>query len=78
MCIRRECPSLYSTQKESSMDKTEYQKLKDIVEGIAADYDKAVAGNRAAATRVRKAMQEVKATAQNIRTGILSDVKKEG
>ena len=60
------------------MDKTEYQKLKDIVDGIASDYDKAVSGNRAAATRVRKAMQDVKATAQNIRTGILSDVKKEG
>jgi ribosome maturation protein Sdo1 len=60
------------------MDKTEYQKLKDIVEGISADYNKAMTGNRAAATRVRKAMQDVKATAQNIRTGILSDVKKEG
>lgn len=53
------------------MDKNDFLVLKGIVDGIATDYDKAKAGNRAAATRVRKAMQDVKATAQKIRTEIL-------
>lgn len=53
------------------MDKNDLLVLKGIVDGIAADYSKAQAGNRAAATRVRKAMQDVKTTAQKIRTEIL-------
>lgn len=53
------------------MNKNDFLVLKGIVDGIEADYTKAQAGNRAAATRVRKAMQDVKATAQKIRTEIL-------
>ena len=48
-----------------------YDKLKDLVEStekdMAAFYEK---GNKAAGTRVRKAMQELKSLAQEIRVDI--------
>lgn len=49
----------------------EYQKLKSMVDEIADDVFKAVGGNKAAGTRVRKAMQDIKNTAQDIRQKIL-------
>lgn len=49
----------------------EYAKLKQMVDEIADDVLKAVGGNKAAGTRVRKAMQDVKDTAQEIRKKIL-------
>ncbi len=49
----------------------EYQKLRKLVEEIADDVYKAEGGNKAAGTRVRKAMQDVKNTAQAVRKRIL-------
>ncbi len=49
----------------------EYLKLKQLVEEVADDVYKAVGGNKAAGTRVRKAMQDVKNTAQEVRRKIL-------
>ena len=49
----------------------EYQKLKQLVEEVADDVYKAVGGNKAAGTRVRKAMQDIKNVAQEVRKKIL-------
>jgi hypothetical protein len=49
----------------------EYYKLKRMVEEVGEDVLKAVGGNKAAGTRVRKAMQEIKNTAQLIRQKVL-------
>ena len=48
-----------------------YDRLVRIVEEVAEEVKKAEGGNKAAGTRVRKAMQEVKKTAQEVRVGIL-------
>ena len=48
-----------------------YDRLVRIVEDIAEEVRKAEGGNKAAGTRVRKAMQEVKQAAQEVRVGIL-------
>ena len=51
------------------MDK--FQKLKDLLTGVEADAEKFYnAGNGAAGTRVRKAMQELKGLAQEIRAEV--------
>ena len=49
----------------------EYQQLKTLVLQIEDDLAKAVGGNKAAGTRVRKAMQDIKNMAQNIRKRVL-------
>ena len=49
----------------------EYQKLKQLVDEVADDVYKAQGGNKAAGTRVRKIMQEIKNTAQELRKKIL-------
>ena len=49
----------------------EYDRLKEMVESVADDIAKAEGGNKAAGTRVRKIMQDIKATAQEIRKKIL-------
>jgi hypothetical protein len=49
-----------------------YEKLKQLVDEIAEDVYKAVGGNKAAGTRVRKVMQEIKNTAQEVRKSILA------
>ena len=48
-----------------------YEELKRLVEAAAEDVAKAEAGNKAAGTRVRKHMQEVKRAAQAVRNTIL-------
>lgn len=48
-----------------------YERLKRLVDEVAEDLQKAAGGNKAAGTRVRKAMQEIKSVAQNIRVSIL-------
>ncbi|MHC4416080.1 MAG: histone H1 [Planctomycetota bacterium] len=48
-----------------------YDRLVKLVHDIAEEVSKAEGGNKAAGTRVRKAMQEVKKTAQEVRVGIL-------
>lgn len=45
--------------------------LTQLAESIREDYQKAKGGNRAAGTRVRKAMQDVKNLAQSIRQEML-------
>lgn len=49
----------------------EYDRLKELVEAAADDVAKASGGNKAAGTRVRKAMQEIKEAAQVVRKKIL-------
>ncbi len=49
----------------------EYDTLKQLVESIGDDVAKAVGGNKAAGTRVRKAMQDIKNAAQEVRKKIL-------
>ncbi len=49
----------------------EYEKLRQLVESVADDISKAEGGNKAAGTRVRKMMQDLKAVAQDIRKKIL-------
>jgi hypothetical protein len=49
----------------------EYEKLKTLVAEIEADINKAIGGNKAAGTRVRKQMQDIKQAAQTVRNRIL-------
>ena len=49
----------------------EYEDLKALVAEIEADINKANGGNKAAGTRVRKQMQEVKQAAQTVRNKVL-------
>ncbi|MBN1342305.1 MAG: histone H1 [Phycisphaerae bacterium] len=49
----------------------EYEHLKKLVEQSAEDVAKAEGGNKAAGTRVRKSMQDIKAAAQDVRKKIL-------
>lgn len=47
-----------------------FEKLKGLLEAVTPDVDKASNGNKAAAIRVRKALQEVKKLAQLLRVEI--------
>ena len=49
----------------------EYDHLKTLVEAAAEDVAKARGGNKAAGTRVRKSMQDIKNAAQEVRKKIL-------
>jgi len=49
-----------------------YDTLKRLVDEVGEDIFKAVGGNKAAGTRVRKAMQDIKNTAQEVRKQILT------
>jgi hypothetical protein len=49
----------------------EYEQLKQLVEAAADDVAKAQGGNKAAGTRVRKTMQDIKNAAQEVRKKIL-------
>ncbi len=49
----------------------EYDRLKKMVEEAADDIAKAFGGNKAAGTRVRKSMQDIKNAAQDVRKRIL-------
>ena len=48
-----------------------YEQLCAKVREVEEDMKKAVGGNKAAGTRVRKSMQEIKDLAQQIRTKVL-------
>jgi rhamnose utilization protein RhaD (predicted bifunctional aldolase and dehydrogenase) len=48
-----------------------YDRMIKLVEEIREDIQKAEGGNKAAGTRVRKAMQEIKEAAQDIRKAVL-------
>ncbi|HWE03900.1 MAG TPA: hypothetical protein VG326_15955 [Tepidisphaeraceae bacterium] len=49
----------------------EYETLKRLVNEAEPDVQKAAGGNKAAGTRVRKMMQEIKAAAQEVRKKVL-------
>ena len=49
----------------------EYEDLKVLVAEIESDVNKAQGGNKAAGTRVRKQMQQIKQCAQIVRNRIL-------
>jgi len=51
----------------------EYEQLKQLVMEAADDVAKAQGGNKAAGTRVRKKMQDIKSEAQKIRQRILEN-----
>src|SRR5690606_22770096 len=61
----------HSRISKESMPMEAYERLKQLVESCADDIAKAEGGNKAAGTRVRKAMQDIKNTAQEVRKGIL-------
>lgn len=48
-----------------------YEQMKQVLDSIAEDMDKVKTGNKAAGTRVRTAMQEVKNLAQDLRKEVL-------
>ena len=48
-----------------------FENLKRLIAGAEEDVRKAEGGNKAAQTRVRKAMQDIKNAAQDIRKGML-------
>lgn len=50
---------------------TEYETLKKLVAEVEDDVNKAAGGNKAAGTRVRKKMQEIKSAAQSVRQKVL-------
>ncbi|MEZ0264561.1 MAG: histone H1 [Phycisphaerae bacterium] len=50
---------------------TEYETLKQLVAEVEDDVNKAMGGNKAAGTRVRKKMQDIKSAAQEVRKKIL-------
>lgn len=49
----------------------EYEDLKKLVEQAEDDIRKAEGGNKAAGTRVRKQMQQIKQSAQSVRSKVL-------
>ncbi len=48
-----------------------YDRLVQLVSDVTDDMAKCEGGNKAAGTRVRKAMQEIKAAAQDVRKDVL-------
>jgi hypothetical protein len=50
-----------------------YERLRQLVEACSEDVAKAAGGNKAAGTRVRKAMQDIKSAAQEVRKKVLED-----
>ena len=50
-----------------------YEQLKELVASAEEDIRKAMGGNKAAGTRVRKTMQDVKNAAQALRVKVLED-----
>ena len=56
---------------DSGQQVARYAELQRLVTGMAADFEKFYRdGNKAAGTRVRNAMQELKVFAQNVRTEV--------
>jgi hypothetical protein len=49
-----------------------YERMKKLIAEVDDDVKKAVGGNKAAGTRVRKVMQEIKECAQSCRQGVLN------
>lgn len=49
-----------------------YNRLAQLVQDVTDDMAKCEGGNKAAGTRVRKAMQEIKSAAQDVRKDVLN------
>jgi hypothetical protein len=49
-----------------------YERMKKLIAEVDDDVKKAVGGNKAAGTRVRKMMQEIKECAQAVRQDVLN------
>ncbi|MDP7009680.1 MAG: hypothetical protein QGI78_08940 [Phycisphaerales bacterium] len=49
-----------------------YDRLVQLVNDVTEDMAKCEGGNKAAGTRVRKAMQDIKAAAQQVRKDVLN------
>ena len=49
-----------------------YERMKKLIAECDEDIRKAIGGNKAAGTRVRKTMQEIKECAQSVRRGVLN------
>lgn len=77
--------TLMETQNETTNNETEtqggkdrYQELQQMVAAMASDFEKFYKdGNKAAGTRVRNAMQELKTFAQTVRNEV-SEIKNAG
>ena len=50
-----------------------YDRLLQLVNDVTDDMAKCEGGNKAAGTRVRKAMQDIKAAAQDVRVQVQND-----
>ncbi|MHC4909845.1 MAG: histone H1 [Planctomycetota bacterium] len=50
-----------------------YDRLVKLVQEVEEDVRKAEGGNKAAGTRVRKSMQDIKAAAQDVRKAVLDN-----
>jgi hypothetical protein len=50
----------------------EYEKLRELVNDCETDLKKFEGGNKAAGTRIRKAMQEIKNQAQEVRKAVMA------
>jgi hypothetical protein len=62
-----------TNESETSAPKSRYAELQQMVAAMASDFEKFYRdGNKAAGTRVRNAMQELKAFAQTVREEVLS------
>lgn len=62
-----------TTESETAAPDGRYAELQRLVAGMASDFEKFYRdGNKAAGTRVRNAMQELKAFAQSVREEVLS------
>ena len=55
-----------------------FETIKKVMGEIEEDMQKAAGGNKAAGTRVRQAMQEIKNAAQQVRQEVLDRRKSEG
>lgn len=62
-----------TTESETSAATSRFAELQRLVAGMATDFEKFYRdGNKAAGTRVRNAMQELKAFAQRVREEVLT------
>ena len=62
-----------STESESTPANGRFAELQQLVAGMASDFEKFYRdGNKAAGTRVRNSMQELKAFAQTVREEVLT------
>jgi len=60
-----------NTESETQAGTSRYEELQRMVAGMASDFEKFYRdGNKAAGTRVRNAMQELKAFAQTVRNEV--------